>query len=199
MSAGCPVTLGPGAGIASLSSGLPTFPRRYLVPGWFTLAPAPDGEEPRCETRGAASLTPPSVQGPQTQRRRFWSGPPLGRQPAAGRRRRSFGPEAPEEAWSPEEALEAGPQALILWAPGGGTERTEAANGAVGGGTRGALGAYPGAESCQTSGASSHVSSPWRPLRSRWAACRRRRRLGSGEGRPRGPRPVRGPASGGER
>lgn len=74
--------------------------------------------------------------------------------------RHSFGPEAPGEACfllelaagARRNSRRRGHECLSYGLLGGVTELRERPNGIVGGGTRGAVGAYPGAESCQTSG-----------------------------------------------
>lgn len=118
------------------------------------------GSSPR---RGGVTLrdTEPCIsdasQRPRTANteKALLSRPAPGRQPAAGRMRPSLGPEARGEACF---LLEPGARASRnSWRRGherlpygrlrGVTELAEGPNGAVGGGTRGALGAYRGAES----------------------------------------------------
>lgn len=72
VSTGCLRALGPGAVTASLTPELPvSLPPGYLVPDWFTLAPAPDREESHSRKKNPVSLAPPTVQEVQTLRRRL--------------------------------------------------------------------------------------------------------------------------------
>lgn len=159
MSAGCPVTLGPAADTASPSPGSLDSSRlscaRMVHPGssprWGGVTV---GDKEPCISDASQRLKTANTE------KALLVPPALGRQPAARRMRFSPGPEALEEACF---LLEPGAGACRnAWGRGheylsygrlrGVTEHIEGPNGAMGGGTRGAVGAYRGAESCQTSG-----------------------------------------------